>query len=123
MRALVDYPLAVLAGFLPQRYWDDIDLPIENTALASALVNFIAGAVLGIVGYFEYMDYVLSQRLWTAPPLMVAVYISFVFLTPRGLFSLYLVGTGFFRFGAWHVGGPHGDPILTLLDSTWRRLL
>jgi hypothetical protein len=120
---LIAYPLAVLAGFLPKRYWDDIDLPIENAALLSALVNFFAGAALGIVGYFDYMAYVLSQRLWTAPPMMVAVYISYVFLTPRGLFSLYLVATGFFRYGAWFTGAPHGDPILTLIDSTWRRLL
>lgn len=123
MRALIAYPLAVLAGFLPKRYWDDIDLPIENVALFSALVNFFAGAALGIVGYFEFMAYVLSERLWTAPPMMIYVFISYVFFTPRGLFSLYLVATGFFRYGAWFVGEPHGDPILTLIDSTWRRLL
>ena len=28
VRALIAYPLAVLAGFLPKRYWDEIDLPI-----------------------------------------------------------------------------------------------
>lgn len=98
-------------------------MPIENRALASALASFFAGAALGIVGYFQFMEYVLSQRLWTAPPMMIQVYISYVFFTPRGLFSLYLVAAGFFRFGAWHVGEPHGDPILTLIDSTWRRLL
>jgi hypothetical protein len=122
-RALVSYPLAVLAGFLPKRYWDDIDLPIENVALLSALVNFFAGAAFGIAGYFEFMAYVLGQRLWTAPPFMIYVFISYVFFTPRGLFSLYLVASGFFRYGAWFVGEPHGDPILTLIDSTWRRLL
>lgn len=123
VRALIAYPLAVLAGFLPKRYWDDIDLPIENVALFSALVNFFAGAAFGIVGYFEFMNYVLSQRLWTAPPMMIQVYISYVFFTPRGLFSLYLVATGFIRYGSWFVGDMMGDPILTLLDSTWRRLL
>ena len=123
MPALIAYPLAVLAGFLPKRYWDDIDLPIENVALFSALVNFFAGAAFGIVGYFEFMNYVLSQRLWTAPPMMIQVYISYVFFTPRGLFSLYLVATGFIRYGSWFVGDLMGDPVLTLLDSTWRRLL
>lgn len=120
---LVAYPLAVFAGFLPKRYWDDIDLPIQNTALFSALVNFFAGAALGILGYFEFMAYVLSQRLWTPPLMMIQVYFSYVFFTPRGLFSLYLVATGFFRYGAWFTGEPHGDPILTLIDSTWRRLV
>jgi hypothetical protein len=123
VRALIAYPLAVIAGFLPKRYWDDIDLPIENTALASALASFFAGAAFGIVGYFEFMNYVLSQRLWTAPPMMIQVYISYVFFTPRGLFSSYLVVAGFIRYGQWHVGEPTGDPVLTLFDSGWRRLL
>ena len=123
MRALIAYPLAVLAGFLPKRYWDAIDLPIQNTALASALVNFFAGAAFGIVGYFQFMEYVLSQRLWTAPPMMIQVYISYVFFTPRGVFSLYLVASGFIRYGSWYVGEPTGDPLLTLLDSGWRRLI
>jgi hypothetical protein len=123
VRALIAYPLAVIAGFLPKRYWDDIDLPIENTALASALASFFAGAALGIVGYFEFMNDVLSQRLWTAPPMMIQVYISYVLFTPRGVFSLYLVAAGFIRYGQWHVGEPTGDPVLTLIDSAWRTLL
>lgn len=122
MGALFTYPLAVVAGVLPRRYWDDIDLPIENVALLSALVNFFAGAAFGIVGYFAFMDYVLAQRLWTAPPMMIQVYISYVFFTPRGVFSLYLVAAGFIRFGQWYVGEPIGDPILTLLDAAWRKL-
>jgi hypothetical protein len=122
VRALIAYPLAVLAGFLPKRYWDDIDLPIQNVALLSALLNFFAGATLGIVGYFAFMDYVLSQRLWTAPPMMLQVYISYVFFTPRGLFSLYLVAAGVLRCASWFIGEPLGDPILTGLDSAWRRL-
>ena len=123
VRGLIAYPLATLAGFLPRRRWESIDLPIEDVALASALVNFFGGAALGITGYFEFMARVLEQRLWTSPPFMIYVFISYVFFTPRGLFSLYLVATGFFRYGAWFVGEPHGDPILTLIDSTWRRLL
>lgn len=123
MRALIAYPLAVLAGFLPKRYWDDIDLPIQNVALLSALVNFFAGATLGIIGYFAFMDHVLAQRLWTAPPMMIQVYISYVFFTPRGLFSLYLVATGVLRYASWFIGEPFGDPILTGLDAAWRRLV
>ena len=123
MRALIAYPLAVLAGCLPRRHWDDIDLPIENVALFSALLNFFAGAVLGITGYFAFMEYVLAQRLWTAPPMMISVYISYVFLTPRGLFSLYLVGTGVLRCASWFIGESTGDPILTALDAAWRHLV
>jgi hypothetical protein len=123
VRALIAYPLAVLAGFLPKRYWEDIDLPIQNVALLSALLNFLAGAALGIIGYFAFMEYVLAQRLWTAPPFMIYVFISYVFLTPRGLFALYLVGSGFIRYASWFIGEPIGDPILSGLDAAWRRLL
>ena len=123
MRALVDYPLAVLAGFLPKRYWDDVDLPIQNVALFSALLNVFAGAAFGIAGYFAYMEYVLAQRLWTAPPMMIYVYISYVFFTPRGLFAVYLVASGFVRYASWFIGEPFGDPILTGLDAAWRHLL
>ena len=122
MRALIDYPLAVLAGFLPRRYWDELDLPILNVAMASSLLNFFAGAAIGVTGFFAYMEYVLAQRLWTAPPLMIYVYISYVFLTPRGLFSAYLVLTGFFRYAAWYIKEPHGDPILEGIDRLWHRL-
>jgi hypothetical protein len=121
--ALIAYPLAVVAGFLPRRYWDDIDLPVENTALASALVGFFAGAAVGIAGYFAFMNAVLSQRLWTAPPMMIQVYFSYLFFTPRGLCSLYLVLAGVIRSGSWHVGDAMGDPLLTVLDSSWRALL
>ena len=123
VRALIAYPLAVLAGFLPKRYWEDLDLPIENVALFSALLNFFLGAGLGITGYFAFMEYVLAQRLWTAPPMMIQVYFSYIFLTPRGLFSMYLVGSGFIRYASWFIGEPFGDPILTGLDAAWRHLL
>lgn len=121
MRALVAYPLAILAGFLPKRYWEEIDLPIRNVAFASAILTFFAGTTLGIIGYFAFLEYVLAQRLWTAPPVMITVYISYVFLTPRGLFSMYLVGSGVIRFMSWHIGEPHGDPILTGIDALWHR--
>jgi hypothetical protein len=122
VRGLVAYPLAILAGYLPRRHWESIDLPIANMALASALLNFLGGAALGITGYFEFMARVLEERLWTSPPFMIYVFISYVFVTPRGLFSLYLVASGLVRYGSWFVGEPIGDPVLTLADSLSRRL-
>jgi hypothetical protein len=122
VRGLIVYPLATLAGFLPRRHWESIDLPIEDVALASALVNFFGGAALGITGYFEFMARVLEQRLWTSPPFMIYVFISYVFATPRGLFSLYLVGTGLVRYGSWYISEPIGDPVLTAADHLSRRM-
>lgn len=123
MRALIAFPLAILAGFLPRRYWEDVDLPVSNVAFASALLTFFAGTALGISGYFAFMAYVLAQRQWTAPPMMILVFFSYVFATPRGLFALYLTATGFMRAVAWNTGEPVGDPILTALDAAWRWLV
>jgi hypothetical protein len=122
VRALIAYPLAILAGLLPKRYWEDIDLPVLNCAFASALLTFWAGTTLGITGFFSYMAYVLAEREWTAPPLMLVVFISYVVATPRGLFAVYLTATGLLRAAAWHTGEPFGDPILTGIDWLWRRL-
>ena len=58
VRALIAYPLAILAGFLPRRYWEEIDLPIANVAFASAILTFFAGTTLGIIGYFAFLEYV-----------------------------------------------------------------
>jgi hypothetical protein len=122
VRALIAYPLAILAGLLPKRYWEDIDLPVLNCTFASALLTFWAGTALGITGFFSYMAYVLAEREWTAPPLMLVVFISYVFATPRGLFALYLTAAGFLRAVAWYTGEPFGDPILTGIDWLWHRL-
>jgi len=123
VRALIALPLAILAGLLPKRHWEDVDLPVRNLAFASALVTFWAGTAVGITGFFSYMAYVLAQREWTAPPLMLVVFISYVVATPRGLFALYLTATGFLRAVAWYTGEPFGDPILTGIDWLWRRRL
>jgi hypothetical protein len=122
MRYSLDLFLAVFAGLLPRRRWDDVDLPILNAAFASALVTLLAGAALGITGYFGYMSDVLAQREWTAPPMMILVFASYLFATPKGLFALYLACSGLVRALAWMVGEPWGDPILTGLDAAWRRL-
>ncbi len=123
VRALDRIPLAILAGFLPKRYWDDIDLPVQNVALASALLTFFAGTALGITGSSSTWRYVLAQREWTAPPLMISVFISYVFVTPRGLFSLYLDGHRLHpRRRAGTPASRIGDPILDRPRRAWRRV-
>ena len=121
MRALLDYVIAVPFALLPRRRWDHWDLPIENVNAASALLTCLGGAALGITGFFSYMAYVLAQREWTAPPMMIAVYITYLIATPRGVLSIYLTVSGMVRFVAWYIGEPAGDPILTALDSAWSR--
>ena len=121
MRAIVDYVIAVPFALLPRRRWNDWDLPIENVTFASALLTCLLGAAWGITGFFSYMAYVLAQREWTAPPMMIYVYISYLTGTPRGVFSIYLTLSGFARIAAWYTDEPWGDPILTALDDLWSR--
>ena len=121
MRGLIDLVLALPMNLLPRSRWDDWDLPIANVTLASSLITLFAGCALGITGYFNYMEYVLAQREWTAPPLMLAVYIGYVIGTPRGLFSLYLAFSGAIRFIAGYISEPHGDPVLTGIDMVISR--
>ena len=116
MRALVDGLLALPGALLPRRHWDSFDLPIQNVVLASSLLTCLGGAAFGITGFFAYMADVLAQREWTAPPFMIAVFVSYVVATPRGLFSLYLAISGLLRAISWLIGEPIGDPILTGID-------
>jgi hypothetical protein len=114
---MIDALVALPFALLPRRRWDLFDLPIQNVVLASSLLTCLGGAALGITGFFAYMAYVLAQREWTAPPLMIFVFVSYLFATPRGLFSVYLTISGLLRAIGWVVGEPFGDPILTGIDS------
>ena len=121
MRELLGYVIAVPLALLPRRRWDNWDLPIENVNAASALLTCLGGAALGITGFFSYIAYILAQREWTAPPMMIYVYITYLIATPRGVLSVYLTISGMVRFVAWYVGEPAGDPILTVLDDALSR--
>lgn len=123
MRALVDYPLAVLVALLPRRRWEDWDLPVANMSFVSALLTFFSGAAYGITGYFQFMQASLEGRDFIAPPLMLAVFLSYVFVTPRGLFALYVMLSGGIRGISGWIDEPMGDPLLTLIDFTWTRLV
>lgn len=122
MRAILDHFIALPFALLPRRRWQDFDLPIENVALPSSMITCFAGAAYGITGYFDHMAFILAQREWTAPPMMIYVFIGYLVGTWRGLFSLYLTLTGFLRAVGWYTGEPFGDPILTGLDSLGRKL-
>lgn len=117
MRALLDYVIAVPMALLPRRRWNDWDLPIENVNFASAILTCFAGAALGISGFFSYMAWFLAKSEWTAPPLMIIVYLTYLTATPRGIFSLYLTISGFLRIVSWYIDEPAGDPLLTVIDG------
>ncbi len=122
MRYAIELLLALPFAALPKRYWQTIDLPVPNVAAVSSILTLFLGAGLGITGYFAHMTPVLDAREFTAPPFMLAVFFGYVFFTPRGVFSLYLVISGLVRAVASSTGEPFGDPILTGLDTAWNRL-
>ncbi len=47
---------------------------------------------------------------------MMVGYFGYIFFTPRGLFSIYLVFSGLARAVSGWIDEPFGDPILTALD-------
>ena len=111
----------LLAGILPRRHWPRLDLPIEDWATLSGMVTLLAGCAWGITGYFAHMAQVLQSAFFVPSAYMVASYLGYLFFTPRGLFSLYLVGSGLARAVSSWTGEPFGDPILTGVDTVVRR--
>lgn len=139
MRAL----LAIIPAFLPRRYWESIDLPVEQMAPVSGALTALAGAALGIRGFFDYLERVAQspaasilevaeqQVAGTLPetaavsslPAAVSMIspFAFAFFTPLGLFAIYLMASGLLRVASWWSAEPHGDPVLTGVDWLFSR--
>lgn len=133
--------LACAAGVLPRRYWSALDrrIPVSQAAAASAIATFGVAALIGIPGYFQYVERrsdlivrsLLAATGWIAPAAgdlstvgaqtaWISNYLApltYVLATPTGLLTFYLTITGYYRFAAWYVDAAQGDPLLTLVDS------
>ena len=135
---------AGVVSLLPRRYWSRFDgLPLQTMVPVSGVLTILAGAALGIRGFFAYLArlsgspaasilevsrlQVEGQLPETAavsavPAAMWAVApVAFAFFTPIGLFAIYLVTSGWFRAASWWVESPHGDPLLTGIDALIQR--
>lgn len=135
---------ALVVAVLPRRHWDRFDgLPLHVMAPVSGILTTVAGAALGIRGFFAYLAHMSSASaasildvsrmqvdgrlpetaavsavpaaLWMVAP------VAFAFFTPIGLFAVYLVASGWFRVVSWWIGSPHGDPLLTGIDALVHR--
>jgi hypothetical protein len=124
---------------LPRRYWPRFDwMPLHLMAPVSGALTALAGTALGIVGFYSYLERVkassaasileisklqvegklpetadvsaVPSAIWMTAPL------AFAFFTPLGLFSVYLLVSGWARVVSWWIAEPHGDPLLTGLD-------
>lgn len=116
VRAALDVLAGLVAGFLPRRHWPRLDLPIADWATLSGMLTLLAGCALGITGFFVYMARMLESAFFVPSPYMLVGFAGYVFFTPRGLFSLYLVGSGLARALSGWIGEAFGDPLLTGLD-------
>jgi len=144
MSTWVDRLLALPCALLPQRYWESFNLPVANVATLSAFITLFTGFALGVRGYFGYLQLLrqtsqgvsiatiaelqLQGKLpetatVSAVPFNIAITapIAFALFTPLGLLATYLVVSSVFRIGATYVDEPHGDALLTGIDSLARR--
>jgi hypothetical protein len=130
---------AIFVTVLPRRYWPRFDwMPLHLMAPVSGALTALAGTALGIVGFYSYLERVkassaasileisklqvegklpetadvsaVPSAIWMTAPL------AFAFFTPLGLFSVYLLVSGWARVVSWWIAEPHGDPLLTGLD-------
>ncbi len=128
---------AVVAGLAPRRLWPslDRDLPMRRAAAASGLATMIGGFFYGFGGFMTFATTLAdANNNWmlarlAGPPAAGDQAVGFVpygmslltlfiylFFTPRGLFSSYLVVTGLLRAIAAFVDDPFGDPLLSGVD-------
>jgi hypothetical protein len=128
---------AVALGIVPRRYWSRLDPPFPMTpaAFLSGTATVALGLTVGIPGYFTFAtqlasannNWMLRQIAGPATAatesaglvpygMSVLTLFIYVFFTPSGLMSTYVVASGFVRAVAGWFDDPHGDLVLTLLD-------
>jgi hypothetical protein len=127
--------LALPAGLVPRRLWDRLDppLPLWRTAFLSALLSMSAGFYLGLDGLLKFGARTAdANNAWmlrqlanpasgvnpAAAPLVpygfsLFTLFVFLFLTPLGLFCVYLFMSGGLRAVSAWFDEPHGDLALS----------
>lgn len=130
MRALA----AIVLANLPVRWWGPFDrFPLYQMAWLSGLLTMMLGMAIGLPAYLSFMedasdgfntaigadpDVGIRSTGWGIAGLPI-----FLFATPVGLLSNYLVNSGLIRFAsAYIVDDVRGDFILTGLDALVRRI-
>jgi hypothetical protein len=127
--------VGLFAAWLPFRRWYPLPdwILAERAAFASGLLTFLAGAAIGIPGFLEHAGAnvsFLNESLVREAQRNIQVdynrgmvmgfsglsIFTFLVLTPKGLVTLYLLGSGAVRAGGAWFDDPIGDPILTAVD-------
>jgi hypothetical protein len=140
----MSYVAAMLASFLPARHWSRWPLPIPQAAPIAGLATAIAAGLLGVAGFIAYTDEVMRysgdlqiaiaerqlrgelphDAATSTGPMAVAMLapLSYLFLTPAGQITGYLVFASLLRTVVWVADEPMGDPVLTLADHVVARV-
>jgi hypothetical protein len=128
------FVVAMVAALLPHRLWRRLPwwLPLDEAAFLSGIATVMLAAAIGIPGFLTHAAATTSlandtmitaeiQRKMDYNRGMVQGFAGlsiFTFvLTPVGLLTLYLAGSGVLRAAAGWFGDPVGDPILTGVDT------
>ena len=135
--------IAVIAAAAPRRLWDSLDprLPLRRAAAVSGVATLSVGFVIGIDGFFRFAATLAdANNTWVlrqlaGPPssgdsavglvpygVSVLTLFIFLFFTPTGLFSLYVVVSGTIRAIAGWLDEPEGDLLLTAVYAATSRL-
>lgn len=137
LAGMVRWIVALVTGVAPRRMWPALErhLPVRSAAAASGLVTMLGGFFYGFGGFMTFAttlagannDWVLGRL--AGPPargeaavglvpygMSVLTLFIYLFFTPRGLFSTYVVVSGALRAIAGWFDDPRGDPVLTGLD-------
>jgi hypothetical protein len=136
VRALTRFPALVagmFAAVLPHRYWARCPMwmPITAAAFPSGVATIFLGAAIGIPGFLAHAGATVSMansamldirndaagynRGFVQGFAGLSIF-TFLFLTPTGLFTLYLLASGTMRAASAWFEDPVGDPILTGID-------
>ena len=132
---LAGFAAGMAAALLPHRHWGALPywIAVDRAAFASGLVMMLLGAAIGIPGFLEhaganvsFLNQAVVSEAMRNPDAgynrgMVQGFaglsiFTFLFLTPAGLLTLYLMGSGTMRAAAAWFEDPIGDPLLTGLD-------
>ena len=148
LSGVIRFVAAIPASLLPRHYWRRLEtaVPVSRAALASGVASIFAAAAIAIPAFLRYteatsliaVDAMLRATGWRAAPAgeatpssdaAVAAWFSgylspvaFLFFTPLGLLSAYLLVTGWFRAVSAYVDDARGDPVLTVADAAARRI-
>ena len=128
-------------SLVPHRHWHRFPaaIPVETGAFASGVATMLAGAAVGIPGFLDHAHATTSlgldamlHKAFTDPNAGYSQGIAqgfsglsiftFLFVTPRGWLTLYLICTGTLRGIAAWVDDPFGDPSLTGIDLALSRI-